>query len=72
VDVSGAHRKEASHIYRKEKGLKEALNGRDAMKEIGDLSVSTKFVGGSCCIVCAAKGRYPAQQYGAPKLHTDI
>jgi hypothetical protein len=41
-----AYRKEASHIYCKAKGLKEALNERDSMKELGDLSVNTKFVGG--------------------------
>jgi hypothetical protein len=46
--AGGGHRKEASHIYCKAKGLKEALNERDVMKKLGDLSVNTKFVCGSC------------------------
>jgi hypothetical protein len=48
VAAGGGHRKEARHIYCKAKGLKEALNERDAMKKLGDLSVNKKFVGGSC------------------------
>jgi hypothetical protein len=34
-------------MYCRAKGLKEALNERDVMKELGDLSVGTKFVRGS-------------------------
>jgi hypothetical protein len=48
LTADGGQRKEARHICCKAKGLKEALNERDAMKKLGDLSVNTKFVGGSC------------------------
>jgi hypothetical protein len=38
-----SHRKEASRIYCKGKGIREALNERGIVKEVADLSVSTKF-----------------------------